>query len=55
MKSLYQVDSLTSADQEIPLDSLKVTFLGETDTAVGLDIKSWFVDLALSTSDSIWL
>lgn len=54
----YQVDDLTTADQEIPFHWLKVTFLGEADTAITLGIKCWlcwFVDLGLSTSDSIWV
>ena len=28
--------------------------LGNVETAVKLDIKFWFVDVGLSTSDSIW-
>ena len=32
---------------------LKVTFLGEVETAVRLGVKSWFADVELSTSDSI--
>ena len=35
-------------------DWLKVTFQGETETAVRLGIKSWFADMGLSTSDCIW-
>ena len=43
------------ADQEIPLCQLKVTFLGVgVETAVRLGFKSWFADVELSTSNSIW-
>ena len=35
-------------------DWLKVTFQGEAETSVRLGIKSWFADVGLSTSDSIW-
>ena len=28
--------------------------LGNVETAVKLDIKFWFVDVGLSTSDSMW-
>lgn len=36
------------------VDRLKVTALQEVETAIRLVIKSWFVDVGLSTSDSIW-
>lgn len=29
-----------------------MTFLGEAETAIRLDIKAWFADVGLSTSDS---
>ena len=32
---------------------LKVTVLGKAETAIRLDIKSWFVDVGLSTGDFI--
>ena len=32
---------------------VKITFLGEAETAVRLGIKSWFVDVGFSTGDSI--
>ena len=32
---------------------VKITFLGEAETAVRLGIRSWFADMGLSTSDSI--
>lgn len=32
----------------------KITFLGEVEIAVTLGIKSWFAEVGLSTSDSIW-
>ena len=35
-------------------DWLKVTFQEEAETSVRLGIKSWFADMGLSTSDSIW-
>ena len=33
---------------------VKVTFLGEAETAVRLGVKSWFGDVNLSTSDLIF-
>ena len=35
------------------VDCLKVIFLGEDETAIGLGIKFWVVNLGLSTSNSI--
>ena len=35
------------------IDWLKVTFLGEAETATSLGSKSWFADVGFSTSDSI--
>lgn len=49
----YQVDYITSADQVILEWLIKITFLGEAETAVRISIKSCFSDLELSTSDSI--
>lgn len=46
------VDYLASANQIIPDWWVKVRFLGEDGTAVGLGIKFWFPDVGLSTSDS---
>lgn len=38
----------------LPDQLLKDAFLGEAKTTIRLSIKSWFADLELSTSDSIW-
>lgn len=40
MGSVYQVDYLTTADQEIPTWLAKDTFLGEAKTAISSGIKS---------------
>lgn len=42
---IYQADYLTNADQVIQIDQLNATFLGETETAIRLGIKSWFTDM----------
>lgn len=44
----YQMNSLTSADQEIPDWLVKIKFLGEAETAIRLDIKYWFGDVDLA-------
>ena len=50
---LEQITSLVLT-RLFQIDWLKVTFLAEGETAVRLGIKSWFADMGLSTSDSIW-
>ena len=50
----YQVDYLTSTDQEIPDRLVTTACLEEMKTTIRLVIKSWFVDVGLSTGDSIW-
>ena len=49
----YQVDYITSADQVILEWLVKITFLGEAETAIRISIKSCFSDLELCTSGSI--
>ena len=44
----YQVDSLTSAHQNIPDWLFKIKFLGEAESAVRLGIKSQFGDVGLA-------
>lgn len=41
---------LTAADQELPDWPVKITFLG-VKISIRLDVKSWFADMGLSTSD----
>ena len=45
---IYQVDYLTSADQEVPECPVKFTFLRNVESMIRLNIKSQFdgVDLA---------
>lgn len=38
--------------RQFQIDWLKVTFLGEAETAVRLGIRYWFADVGLSTGDS---
>lgn len=42
------MDDLTSADQVIPV-WLQVAFLGGTEHAIRLGVKSWFADMGFST------
>lgn len=42
------------ADQKIPDQLIKMTFLVTVKTAVGLDIKSRFGFVGFSTGDTIW-
>lgn len=52
MEGVFE-DNFTSGDQEIPEWPVKITFPGEAKTAITLGIKFWFVEVGLSTSDSI--
>ena len=53
--SVGREDDLGSADQGIPdgLDCLKITFPGEAEATITLDVKSWIADVGLSVGDSI--
>ena len=53
MGGSYVADFLTDADQKVPDWPVQTTFLGEVVKAIRLDIKSWFTDMGLSTSESI--
>lgn len=33
---------------------IKIVFLGEVEATIKLGIKSWFGDMGINTSDSIW-
>lgn len=43
-EGVCQTDCLTSIDQLMQINWLKITFLGEAKTAVRLGMKSWFAD-----------
>lgn len=42
MEGFYDMDHLTTADQEIPDWLVKITLLGEVETVGSLDINFWF-------------
>lgn len=54
MEEGYMVDYLIGADEKIPKWAVDTVFLEEAVTAIKLDIKSYFADMALSTNGSIW-
>lgn len=45
---IYQVDYLTSADQEVPEWPVKIMFLRDVESMIGLNIKSQFDDVNLA-------
>ena len=53
IKGVYQAGTSLVLTKKFQIVRLKVTFLGEVETAVRLGVKSWFADVGLSTSDSI--
>lgn len=52
-RGVYHADDLTRADQVIPDSLVKGLIPGRGCNAIRLDIKSWFSDTELGTSDSI--
>ena len=48
MARVYLTDYLTSSEQEIPPWLIKITFLGEAETAIKIGIKYWFSDVGLA-------
>ena len=48
MDSIYQVEHFITVDQKILDQLIKITFLGEAETAITIGIKYWFGDVGLA-------
>ena len=53
MDSIYQVEHFITVDQKILDQLIKITFLGETETVIGLDTKFQF-SMGLAQVTPFW-